>query len=99
MSAIPTTERAERFRNVTFLSTPSLWPAWPYLPLVRRTKGALECGVLSDLLKATGTPGFSATVYLTNLFTLPPTLEEFVALPKETFDTAEEVFEAGWRID
>jgi hypothetical protein len=41
MSAPPTAERAERSRNVTIMASPALWPAWPYLPLVRRTKGEL----------------------------------------------------------
>lgn len=43
--------------------------------------------------------GFSATVVLTNLFLMPATEEEFFALPKEVFDTPEEVAAAGWRID
>jgi len=44
-------------------------------------------------------PGFSATVVLSNLFLLPRTLDEFLALPRETFDTPEEVFDAGWCVD
>ena len=43
--------------------------------------------------------GYSATVFLTNLFLLPERLDEFLALSRETFDTPEEVFDAGWRID
>ena len=43
--------------------------------------------------------GYSATVFITNLFMLPPDLSAFLALPHETFDTAEELARAGWRVD
>ncbi len=85
-------------RTVLFLSTPALWPAWPFLPVVRRSKGYEELGVLFDSRSA-GLTGFSATVYLTNLFALPADLNRFLALPHETYDSAEEVAAAGWCID
>lgn len=87
-----------RNRTVLFLTTPELWPNWPFLPVVRRTNGREELGVVFDARSARLT-GFSAAVFLTNLFTLPPDLEQFLALPKEVFDGAEEVFEGGWRVD
>jgi hypothetical protein len=43
--------------------------------------------------------GYSATVFLTNLFILPATEEAFLKLPKESFDTAEEMAAAGWVVD
>jgi hypothetical protein len=93
-------EQALRSRNLLFLSRPKLWAHWPFLPLVRRRPGAEEeYGVLLDALGAFGVPGFSATVVLSNLFLLPRTLDEFLALPRETFDTPEEVFDAGWCVD
>jgi hypothetical protein len=36
---------------------------------------------------------------LTNLFTLPRTLDQFLALPKEIYDTFDELVAAGWRVD
>ena len=36
---------------------------------------------------------------LTNLFLLPRRLEQFLALARETFDTPEEVADAGWCVD
>jgi hypothetical protein len=33
------------------------------------------------------------------LFALPPSFDEFLALPKEVFDSAEEVSAAGWLVD
>jgi hypothetical protein len=33
------------------------------------------------------------------VFLLPAIEAEFLALPKETFDTAVEIYQAGWRID
>jgi hypothetical protein len=91
---------ATRRRCLRFLHEPGLWPTWPYLPLVRRRPGAEpEYGVLFDALHASGRPGLSATVFLCNVFLMPPSEEEFLALPKETYDTAEEVIDAGWSVD
>ena len=43
--------------------------------------------------------GYSATVFKTCLFLLPPTFEQFLALPRDTFDDAEELLDAGWVVD
>jgi hypothetical protein len=87
-----------RDRTVLVLSTPALWPLWPFLPVVRRTRGHEELGVVFDA-RAARLTGFSATVFLTNLFALPPNFEAFLALPKEVFDGAEELADGGWRVD
>jgi hypothetical protein len=86
-------------RHVLFVATPALWPGWPFLPVVRRTRGTEELGVLFDVGAVCGRTGFSATVFKTNLFALPPTVDELLALPKEVFDTAEELVTNGWRVD
>jgi hypothetical protein len=89
-----------RSRNLLFLRTPRLWPHWPFLPVVRRRPGSdADYGVLYDALHAAGRPGYSATVFLANLFCLPPTVEAFLDLPHEVYDTPEELYAAGWRID
>jgi hypothetical protein len=88
------------FRDLLFFTTPRLWPTWPYLPVVRRRPGKEEeLGVLCDVRGRDGPCGYDATVFVGNLFLLPDTLEELLALPKEVFDTPEEVFAAGWRVD
>jgi hypothetical protein len=87
-----------RERTVLFLTTPALWPHWPFLPVVRRTGGREELGVVFDA-RAAQLTGYSATVFLTNLFLLPHDFAEFLALPHETFDSTEELAEAGWRVD
>ena len=89
----------ERRRNLLFLATPRLWPAWPFLPLVRRAGAEEECGLLVDLLGLCGLAGYSATVFLCNLFCLPAGVDGLLALPKEAYDTPEEVLAAGWRVD
>jgi hypothetical protein len=95
-----TADEAERRRNLHFLSHPLLWPQYPLLPLIRNRPGCdEEYGVMCDLLDVYGVPGFSATVFFGNILMLPNKLEDFLALPKEVFDTPEEVFEAGWRVD
>ena len=87
-----------RARTVLFLTTPALWPMWPFLPVVRRSRGHEELGVVFDA-RAAGLLGFSATVYLTNLFLLPADFDSFLALPHETFDSAEELADGGWSVD
>jgi hypothetical protein len=89
-----------RERNLLFLTDPKRWSHWPFLPLMRSTSAQdYDCGLLCDLEKSFGLSGFRCTVFLCNLFLLPPTLEELLALPKESFDTFEELLTAGWRID
>src|SRR4051794_5523811 len=99
----PTTplEGAARARTLYFLAHREEWPQWPFLPVVRRRPGHAEpeLGVIFDALNAGGPPGFSCTVVLTNLFLMPPRLEEFLRLPRETFDLPEEVADAGWSVD
>jgi len=87
-----------RDRSVWFIGTPALWPAWPFLPVVRRGKEHLELGVMLDS-RSLGLTGLSATVYSATLLELPTTLNEFLALPHETFDSAEEVAAGGWLVD
>ena len=94
-----TAEAGGPARHLMFVSTPALWPAWPFLPVVRRSRGAEELGVLFDALGVCGLCGYSATVLLTNLFALPARLDQLLALPREVFDTPEELVAAGWRVD
>ena len=97
----PTTMSADQMRTRTlqFVSNPELWQYWPFLPLVRRKGNEQELGVLYDALHAKNLPGYSCTVFAANLFQLPSTVEEFLALPKEVFDTWEELLAAGWTVD
>ena len=100
MSLVMESDTGVRSRNLLFLATPALWPLWPFLPLVRRCPGKEdECGLMYDVFHVTGRTGVSATVFLNNLFQLPATEREFLALPKETFDSVEEVYASGWRVD
>ena len=89
----------ELARHLTVITTPPLWVAWPFLPLVRRTAAGIELGVLFDARGAADLTGYSATVFAGNLFALPPTLAAFLALPRVAYDTAEELLAAGWRLD
>jgi hypothetical protein len=87
-------------RSLLFLTSPCLWPAWPYLPVVRRRPGRPdELGVVVDLWRACGLPGYSATVFLANLFELPRAVPDLLVLRKEVYDTAAEVVAAGWAVD
>ena len=44
-------------------------------------------------------PGFSATVFIANVFLLPKTEAEFLTLPKCVYDTPDELLADGWRVD
>ena len=43
--------------------------------------------------------GYGSTIFLANVFELPDTLAGFLALPRRAFDSGDEVFDAGWRVD
>jgi len=81
------------------LTSPRRWPLWPFLPLVRPADDGLDLGLLFDAGRALGLTEYSATVFKTNLFLAPRHLDALLALPREAFDTAEEVLAAGWRVD
>jgi hypothetical protein len=100
MSPQTPTAASLRLRNLYFIRNPHLWGEWPFLPVMRRRPGVEEeYGVLYDAKGKSGTLGYSATVFLENYFLLPPTEPEILNLPHETYDTPEELFDAGWTID
>jgi hypothetical protein len=101
MSASPSQPRKAGPRDLLFLANPRLWQHWPLLPVVRYREGAAEpeLGVLYDLGGACGLYGHRCTVFKTNLYLLPESLDEFLALPREVFDTVEEIAAAGWVVD
>ncbi len=97
---VPLSPAARRQRDLTVMARPRLWATWPFLPLVRcREDGNKQLGVMYDARGVSGTYGFSATVLLTNLFTLPRTEAKILALPKCVYDTPEEVLDDGWCVD
>lgn len=94
------TPTQERIRNLLFMREPTKWSVWPFLPLIRRLPGKEEeCGLLYDVFNVHGRTGYSATVFLCNIFLLPERVEDLLTMPKETFDSVEEIYAAGWRID
>ena len=95
----PTIPPGDLALHLRFATTPALWPAWPFLPVVRHARGVIDLGLMFDARGACGLTGYSATVFLTNVFALPPTLDQFLALPKEVFDSGEELLANGWRVD
>lgn len=89
-----------RDRTVLFVSTPPLWPCWPFLPVVRRTAGGgEELGVVFDARSVLGRTGYSATVLRCNVFDLPPTVGDLLALPRHAYDSADELAADGWSVD
>ena len=92
--------RHARLRNLVWFRSPRLWKTWPFLAVVRSLPdGGRQCGVLFDAKNVSGTYGFSATVFLANLFQLPRTPAELFALPRIVYDTWEELAGDGWTVD
>src|ERR1700722_18442754 len=90
--------RPARQRCFHFFQNPSLWPTHPFLPVVRRTTGNEELGILFDA-RSVDLHGYDCTVFVTNLFEVPPTVSDLLALPRQVYNTWDEVLAAGWNID
>jgi hypothetical protein len=65
----------------------------------RRPGGGTDYGVLFDAEAVCRRSGYRCTVFRTNVFLLPRQLEQFFALPREVFDTFDELVAAGWHVD
>ena len=91
---------AARARDLQLFRDPRRWASWPFLPVARRRPdGTAELGVLYDARRVLGRYGFSATVFLCNLYLLPDRLEDFFALPRCVYDTPDELADGGWTAD
>jgi hypothetical protein len=88
-----------RARQLWFLTSPARWPAWPFLPLVRRTAAGEELGLLFDARGALDLTGYGATVFQCCLYALPPSLDVLLGAPREVYDSAEEVLDHDWTVD
>jgi hypothetical protein len=87
-------------RDLFYFRSPERWTTWPYLPVVRHKPGGeTDLGVLHDFAHTSGRTGFRCTVFVGNIFLLPQTEEGLLALPREVFDTFEEMSAAGWSVD
>ena len=74
---VPSTQKpGDLTRHLLFVTTPALWPAYPFLPVVRRRPGEEEeYGLLFDFFGTGGRTGLSSAVFFCNLFALPRTLD------------------------
>jgi hypothetical protein len=98
--SIPLPRLEGKARDLFVFRTPAQWETWPFLAVVRhKPDGEMDCGVMYDFAHISGRTGYGCTVFLCNFWLLPGTEEELVALPKEVFDTFEEMIAAGWAVD
>jgi hypothetical protein len=88
-------------RDLLMFAHPENWPLRPFLPLRRARDNSkdYELGLLYDACGTSGTYGYRCTVFLTNLFDLPPTEPEFLELPRLVYDTFDEMADDGWVVD
>lgn len=97
---IATVQDEAREQTMYFLAHRREWGLWPFLPLVRRSRGCLPTnGVLFDAMGSRSMPGFEHTIFLVNVYELPETLKELLAVPREVFSSAEQIIDAGWVVD
>jgi hypothetical protein len=84
-----------------YFAQPHLWPMWPFLPLTRPAPEGSEtqCGILYDAVGVSSRYGYSSTVILANLLSLPDREDELLALPRITYDTFDELADDGWAVD
>src|SRR5947207_931323 len=95
MTPTRSSSRRERERNLPSPSSPRPWPAYPFVPVVRRTGEGEECGLPTDPAGLFGLFGFGPTVFPADPFDPPTTPAAFLALPRRAFDSADEVYDAG----
>lgn len=88
-------------RDCLFFENPCLWPHYPFLPVVRRPCGQAEpeLGLLYDARGQSGLFGYSSSVFLVNLFEVPHTETQFLALPKLVYDSFDDLAQDGWTVD
>ena len=93
--------RRATMRDLMFVSTPSLWSLHPYLPVIRRS----AAGDHQQLRRRLRRPRRNRPVRILingparNLFAMPETEAELLALPKIVYDTYDELLDDGWVID
>ncbi len=88
-------------RDLALFAAPDRWPRWPFLPLVRQllSQEEPEQGILYDARGHANLYGHASTVFLTNVFFIPASQAEFLALPRHVYDTFDELADAGWVVD
>jgi hypothetical protein len=101
MPTPPRYQRRASAADLLFFARPDLWPHRPFLPVTRQAVDCPErqCGLLYDARGVSGTWGYGSTVFLVNLFLLPPTEAAFLALPRCVYDTLDELADDGWTVD
>ena len=78
--------------TIDMLKDPNTWPRWPVLPM-KRLDDTEAVGVVVAV------SGYEYTLFKTNMYLVPNTVEELLKLDKEQFKSAEDVLAAGWVVD
>lgn len=81
-------------RDIDMIKNVADWPAWPYLPIKRPAKvwGQWpECRTICA--------EEPLTVIEVGMYGLPKTREEFDALPRQKYESAEAIVADGWVVD
>ncbi len=94
-------QRRATARDLHYFRHPELWPARPFLPVVRRFAGGNDpdLGVMYDAVGHADLYGFSATVFLSNVFNMPVATDELMQLARCVYDTVDELAADGWTVD
>ena len=81
----------DNMTDLQMIQSPLDWPSYPFLPIKRYHNHNIETAVLwtGSLLKATAA----------NIWDLPKTKEEFIALPGITYQSVESMLADKWIVD
>jgi hypothetical protein len=80
-------------KQLEMMQHPETWPRWPFLPLIRHTKGLKPFGE-EGLLYDDRANQF--TVYFANLYLLPKNL---AACASKAYLSYEAILADGWEVD
>jgi len=79
-------------RDVSMIKDPNMWPRWPALPMKKLLGRQIKCGYIID-------DGKKPDIIIGSIFDIPRDPILLKALPREEYDSAEEVSADGWRVD
>ena len=81
------------FKHIDYIKNIKRWNTWPFCPVMK--KGEKDIDNVYGVIHVENL----TTIKKANLFILPPTKQEFLALDGWTYDTVEKMVTDGWEVD
>lgn len=81
-------------------ANPTIWPQWPYLPVLRlQTDERPEFGLLYDAEGYSDKSGHQTTVFCATPADIALQESRFLKLPRHIYESVDELAAAGWIVD